>query len=228
MSIHQMLLAGAGAFQFNPTIAANTLNYNVKTAAIAAGWDQISPLVSTVTVNAGVYVGSSTTGGYGFDTGSSYPAGSSLTLVNNGFIIGAGGAGAPGWPTAGGPAATAGGTALIARVPLKITNSGTIGGGGGGGGGGQNSGNTYQGGGGGGGAGYNGGAGGGGYPGGSPGTYTTGGAGGAGTPAGGAGGNLGAAGSAGSSSAGAGAGAAVSGNANITWLAAGTRLGAIA
>lgn len=112
----------AGSFVFNATISANTQNYNLKSAAIAAGWNQVDPLVATVTINSGVYVGSSSTGSYAFDTGATFPAGSTLAVINNGYILGAGGA-----------SAAAGGTALMAQAPVTVTNNGTIGGGGGGG-----------------------------------------------------------------------------------------------
>ena len=54
-----MLLAGG--FAFNYVISADTANFNVRTAAIAAGWDGIAPLKATVMVNAGVYVYSTST-----------------------------------------------------------------------------------------------------------------------------------------------------------------------
>jgi hypothetical protein len=52
---HQVTACTAG-FAFNATIATNTQNYNLRTAAIAAGWNQTDPLVATVTINSGVYV----------------------------------------------------------------------------------------------------------------------------------------------------------------------------
>jgi len=121
-----------GAMTINLSIAANTNNYNLKSAAIAAGWNQIAPLIATVTINSGVTVGTYGTGAYAFDTDTAYPVGSSLTLINNGTIAGAGGAGGPGggsWWNVGG----AGGPALRVQTPITITNNGTIGGGGGGG-----------------------------------------------------------------------------------------------
>ena len=150
-----------GGFIFNYVISANTLNFNLKSAAIAAGWDQIAPLIATVTINSGIAVGSSSTGAYGFDTGSTFPAGSILSLVNNGTVIGAGcaggaggnqlngGAGGGGQGYNGGNGSSsggnnggtpgapggAGGTALHVQYRISIVNNGTIGGGGGGGGG---------------------------------------------------------------------------------------------
>jgi hypothetical protein len=117
-------------FNFNPTIAATTTNYNLYSAARAAGWDGVAPLNATVTINSGVYVGGSTTGSYAFSTGSGFPAQTSLKLVNNGVIVGKGGDGGS-WGYGGGN----GGPAMLAQYPIKVTNNGTIAGGGGGGGG---------------------------------------------------------------------------------------------
>lgn len=137
----------ANGYTFNATIASNTTDYNLKSAAIAAGWNQTDKLVATVTINAGVYVYASSTGAYAFQTGSTFSAGTTLALINNGIICGKGGnggAGGPGgnhnthhgtdWIGAGG---SAGGPALLAQANISITNNGTIGGGGGGGSGGQ-------------------------------------------------------------------------------------------
>lgn len=277
-AVHAAWSMANSGFNFAPVIAANTTNYNLKSAAIAAGWDQVKPLNATITINAGVAVGSTSTSTYAFDTGTSFPTGSTLAIINNGYIVGAGGQGGNASSTNG----AVGGPALRAQVPISITNNGTIGGGGGGGGGGQGLGYnsvdgygnvtatyTSGGGGGGGGAGYNGGGGGsithGNYAGirygtaGGAGTTTAGGGGGSsdygtnspnsymqGGP-GGSGGALGAAGGSGggggyageagwyggptfvwynATSGGAG-GAAVVGNANITWIATGTRAGSI-
>ena len=164
-----MLLAGG--FAFNYAISADTANFNVRTAAIAAGWDGIAPLKATVMVNAGVYVYSTSTASPAFDTGTPFPSGSTITLINNGYIYGMGGAGATGGrsifpsPTAETPAAgSSGGPALNAQAAITVVNIGVIAGGGGGGGGGggayRDSGGIVEncgGGGGGGGKGYNGG-----------------------------------------------------------------------
>ena len=153
-----------GVFQVDLTISTNTPNYNLKVAAIAAGWDQIIPLIATVTVNSGVYVYATSTGNAAFDTGSGYPGGSTITLLNNGYIMGMGGAGG-----SMGVNGQAGGNAINAMLPMIIaSSSGYIMGGGGGGGGGGFSynflypckyqyptGDGFGGGGGGGGAGYN-------------------------------------------------------------------------
>jgi hypothetical protein len=127
----------ASAFNFSPTIAANTTNYNLKSAAIAAGWNQVLPLNATVTINSGVYVYATTTGGYAFQTGATFPAGSVLRLINNGIILGMGGNGSAAriYATTNlGTPPTVGGPGLLAQHAITITNNGSIAGGGGGGG----------------------------------------------------------------------------------------------
>lgn len=124
-------------FSFNKVISVNTLNYNVKTDAIAAGWDQVTPLDAIITVNSGVIVGSVSTGSAAFSTGASLPVGSALKLINNGTIMGAGGNGGNGVGNGcggGGNNGSTGGLALSAQQVISITNNGTIAGGGGGGG----------------------------------------------------------------------------------------------
>lgn len=117
------------AFRFNPAIASNVNSYNLKSSAISAGWDQVLPLKAAVTINSGVIVGASSTGVYAFDTGVTFPGGTTLSIINNGSILGAGGTGG-----GAGNVGSTGGTALLAQFALSITNNGTVGGGGGGGG----------------------------------------------------------------------------------------------
>lgn len=224
----------------NLTVSSNTANYNplLNTNEYVAGISEIN-----ITVNAGVYVYSTSTSQPALDI-SGFALGDVVTITNNGYIYGAGGQGGKGGyksnlPTAGGQ----GGTAIKTTYPITVTNNGTVAGGGGGGGadGGDSSyngclsGSTtyYYGGGGGGGAGFNGGAGGTQYNGsasGSAGGLTTGGAGGQGgngsKTLGGAGGNLGANGSLPQSgSSGGTAGYYIDGSLLTTWAATGTRLG---
>lgn len=134
---------GISSFSYTTSITVNTPNYNLKTAAIAAGWDQISILNATVTIAAGVYVYSVSTGSYAFDTGANFTTGTTLALINNGTILGMGGVGggnarydAPGYTLVNATAGAAGGPALNAQYAIAITNNGSIAGGGGGGGGG--------------------------------------------------------------------------------------------
>jgi len=253
------------ANQFIFAITTNQTNLDLRAAALAAGWDGNAPLIATI--NNGIYVTSSATGTPALTISGSFPGGVSLT--NNGYIIGMGGAGGGGggdWWSLAANAGGAGGVALSVASPATINNTNTIAGGGGGGGGGggkayfASDGKTTN---------YtsaSGAGGGGGRSGntnsaggfgayrrwygsnlgttnnGYNGTLTAAGAGGTGAPTpqggnGGAGGNWGTAGAAGaagvdggSTHAGGGAGAAgaaVAGNANITWVNTGTRLGAI-
>ena len=244
-------------FVFNQTITTDTANYNLRKAAVAAGWNGMAPLVATITINPGVVVYADSTSAYAFDTGVGFPGGTKLALVNNGYIIGMGGNGEQGYgsliypplpPTPG----TAGGPALCARQAITVTNNGTIGGGGGGGGGGDDHGSRGKGGGGGGGrsgrvnsiggAPASGSAGGATADSGSAGTFSAGGNGGKGVDpgcGGGSGGNWGQAGRGGADDVagikyngttdggGYPGGAAVVGNAFITWNATGTRMGTV-
>ena len=109
-------------FTANLTISSHTTYYNIRTALISAGWNQSTPVVATVTVNSGVYVYATSTGSYAMETGS-LPSGSTLSIVNNGFIIGCGGGGS-----------SSGGPALNINYPCSIRNNSYIAGGGGGGG----------------------------------------------------------------------------------------------
>ena len=243
------LLDGRGkSSQFGLTIASNlTSPTNLNSYAVSQGWDGASKIV--VTINSGVVVSSNTTASPALTIDGSYPGG--LEVINNGTIVGMGGTGGTGtWFSGGGGSGFTGGTALSVSSAVTLTNNGTIagGGGGGGGGGGHGSGATGGNGGGGrsgltnspGGYGEN-------TSPGNPGTYSSAGAGQGSLGcysfkgeaicggAGGAGGNWGAGGSNGSATSnggfggggGGGGGTAVSGNGNITWVATGTRFGAI-
>jgi hypothetical protein len=225
-------------------IASNQTNADLRTLALNAGWNGTTKVVATI--NSGIYVSSNSTGTPALTVNGSFPNG--VRLVNNGFVVGMGGNGGAGGvsnTTAAPTAGAVGGPALSAQVLVEIDNSGTIAGGGGGGGGGAGAlsfTNILYGGGGGGGRSSNaanssGGSGGGGsaQPGGQ-GTLSAPGAGGArsasGAGNGATGGQWGASGETGGSgflsgAPGGAGGAAVSGNSNITWLATGTRLGAI-
>ena len=87
------------------SIAANTLNADVRALAITDGWDASTPLL--VTVNAGVWCYSNTTSTGGMVLAGSFPGG--VTVTNSGNIIGMGGYAGQ----AGGPA-------------LQITTSDTV------------------------------------------------------------------------------------------------------
>jgi hypothetical protein len=115
------------ANQFSFTISSNTSNANLRSLAVTAGWNASSKVVATI--NSGVYVYSNSTGTPGLTVNGSFPGG--VSLVNNGTILGMGGAGGGGQAGNG----NAGGTALLVSTALSVTNNNIIGGGGGGGGG---------------------------------------------------------------------------------------------
>lgn len=214
------------------TIAATTTDYVLnpsKVSGYVAGLMDV-----TFVINSGVVIGSTSTASAGL-TISGFTTGDTVSIFNNGYVVGRGGVGG----NANSGAGSSGGTALTVSYPTVITNNGVIGGGGGGGGAGYQSSYTSSGGtpqtyyytgcGGGGGAGYLVGTGGSGTAAGASGSLTAGGAGGV---AGGnyiSGGNGGALGSAGTATGGSGGagGACTSGNSNITWLVTGTRAGAL-
>ena len=123
------------ANQFAFTISSNQTNANLRTLAIAAGWNQSSKVVATI--NSGIYISSNSTGTPALTVNGSFPGG--VELVNNGYIVGMGGNGGVGdrYSLGGGSAGASGGLALSVSVATTINNaSGVIGGGGGGGGGG--------------------------------------------------------------------------------------------
>ena len=233
------------AFVFRQTISSDATNYVLRNAAITAGWDGIVPLDAEVTVSSGIVLSADSTSLYGFDTGTGFPAGTTLKLVMPAYVCGMGGAGGSGGVNGSGKGVVGlpGGAALRAQYAISIDAlGGTIAGGGGGGGrgtgssaagGGGRSGRTNSGG----NAGTfssggNGVAGGGGA-GGSGGTTSVGGDGAsaAGWEGGGGGGGWGAAGGRGDDTApysvGGAGGAAVVGNSYITWINTGTRYGSI-
>ena len=114
---------------FSATISSNQTNLNLRTWALANGWD--GSTAATITIGSGVWIYSTSTGTPALTTGS-FPGG--LTIINNGFIAGMGGAaGDMSLPATG----FAGGNAISlgSNVTINNTNaSAYIGGGGGGGG----------------------------------------------------------------------------------------------
>ena len=237
-------VAGPARASFNVVISSNTQNYVAGTSSVPGYSAGLSDV--TFTINSGIVVGSANTTAVGFNVDTSWNASDTVTVVNNGYIVGAGGAGgrAGGGYTFNGSPGAVGGAALTVQRATTINNgSGVVGGGGGGGGGGSSNAvgvATGRAGAGGGGAGNIVGVGGegGGSGNGSPGTLTTGGAGvGPQTDggAGGAGGSLGSAGTGGSpGTAGSPGGGGAAGyctttgsSAFITWSSTGTRLGTL-
>lgn len=118
---------------FSATITTNQQNLNLRTWALANGWNGTS--AATITVASGVYISSTSTATPALTIDGSWPNGISVT--NNGFILGMGGAGGQGGSNANvGLPGLPGGPAISLGVNATLINNGTIGGGGGGGGGG--------------------------------------------------------------------------------------------
>ena len=100
------------------TFTSSTTNASLNISSIS-GYSAGKSII-TVTVNSGIYLYATTTGNYGLNlTGGT--TGDTLTLVNNGYIMGQGGK-----TSAGGPALNIG-----TGIGLTINNVGYIGGGGG-------------------------------------------------------------------------------------------------
>jgi hypothetical protein len=115
-----------GPEQISLTIAADSTNYNIFSAAGSPN----TAKALTVTVNSGVSVYSTNTALPGLTTGSGWALGSTIRIVNNGTIAGAGGS-----------TAAKGGDALSLSWPVALDNTnGYLYGGGGGGGKGGNGG----------------------------------------------------------------------------------------
>lgn len=138
----QLTSATPAPTSFTWTISADTTNFNM---ANAFGLTQPRDII--LTINSGVIVSSTNTGTPALSTGN-LPAGSTLTIINNGTIVGFAGAGGAGGDVQDGTIGTArltsgkaggsGGDAIFSSLPIiTIDNSrGTIAAGGGGGGGG--------------------------------------------------------------------------------------------
>jgi hypothetical protein len=120
------------------TISSTQVNANLRSLAVAAGWDQSTAVEATIGsgVNINGSVAANSTAALTID--GSWPGG--VTLINNGTITGRGGNGGAGaydgLPYPSSFVGQAGGRAISASVAVTIDNQGTIAGGGGGGGGG--------------------------------------------------------------------------------------------
>lgn len=143
---------GCGRLGFDPTTSEQgdaTISTDlVVTSSTMEGFDvaraagsPTTPVAISVRVSANVTVSASSPATPAFTTGA-LPPGSSVTLVVDGSIIGAGGGGGSGGnggtggdPRRCGRDGGAGGTAILLTVPTTITINGLVAGGGGGGGG---------------------------------------------------------------------------------------------
>lgn len=135
MRLRRKAFSGGG-FAFAQTISTQITSYNLSTAATAAGWDGVAPLIATITITSTGSVVGPVGGGLAFDV-PALPTGSLVTVIDDGYIAGGGGLGGAGGPYTGAASnGLQGGTALRVRSPTVLRGSGTIAGGGGGGGGG--------------------------------------------------------------------------------------------
>lgn len=140
MSALLSVLAGSAkpnaTFIFNDTVSADRQAYNIRTEAIAGGWDGVSLLDATITISAGIRI----FGGFFTDTG--YRDGTTLRLdmsAGGVFIYGRGGDGGEGGAESqSGTSGEQGLNALSADYAITIDNLGsTLAGGGNGGNGGN-------------------------------------------------------------------------------------------
>ena len=69
------------------TISSNVNNYDIGAQAIAAGGDKSTPVI--LTINAGVTVGSTSSGTAAMYTGTGWSSGTTINITNNGSIVGA-------------------------------------------------------------------------------------------------------------------------------------------
>ena len=109
----------------NITLASNITNYLLDPTSVSANGQYIAGQTDvTLTINGGVYVYSGTYLIAGLAVGA-FTSGDTVSIINNGFIIGMGG----------GQGATTGGPAMNISYPVSLTNNSYIAGGGGAGGG---------------------------------------------------------------------------------------------
>lgn len=99
-------------------------NINLRTQALAAGWNGLDTVAATVT---GI-IGSHSVGTPALVINGAFPGSVNLTINSGAFVVGMGGSGiyvnSATLPQSGGPA-------ISVSVPVSITNNGIIGGGGG-------------------------------------------------------------------------------------------------
>jgi hypothetical protein len=119
---------------FSFTISSHQANANLRSLAVAAGWNQSQPVVATLA--GGYYIYSTGTGTPALTINGSWPGG--VTFVNNGYVMGQGGGGGGmiynGSTFSYNTGLSAGGNAISLGVSCTIQNNSYIGGGGGGGG----------------------------------------------------------------------------------------------
>lgn len=133
MSGIMMMLIGTGGSGFSATISTNQADLNLRTWALANGWDGTS--AATITLDTNTYIYATTTSA-ALTINGSWPGG--VTFVNNGYVMGLGGKGGGGSYNGStytrNVGLTAGSDAISLGLSCTIANNSYIGGGGGGGG----------------------------------------------------------------------------------------------
>jgi hypothetical protein len=122
----------SAGFSLTKTITTNTLNYNLLSDMVANGYTNGNGYTVNLTIASNVYVWSDSSTP-GFDTGAITGTGT-ITLTNNGFIIGKGGKGSGQGSSGPQLNGTAGSAAMNIQRNITIVNNSYIAGGGGGGG----------------------------------------------------------------------------------------------
>lgn len=79
------------SFSFITTISSSRSTYNVYTAAIATGWNGITPLNADITINAGVTITGTGNGTSAAIVLNNLPRNSRITINNSGTVVGSGG-----------------------------------------------------------------------------------------------------------------------------------------
>jgi hypothetical protein len=80
-----------GYYNLNLTISSNTSSYNVRTAALAAGWTGTNPLNLNLTINSGVTISGTGNGTSAAILLTSLVDKSIITINNSGTVVGSGG-----------------------------------------------------------------------------------------------------------------------------------------
>jgi hypothetical protein len=129
-------IARVPPFEFTINGTGLASSTNVRTAAVAAGWDGKAPVVCTLTGTFNYPGGNSPDAA--LVVAGAFPG--SLTVINKAVVTGKSGAGGRGGDQYNSPNAAGvgqpGGTALLVSTPCSFDNQGSLRGGGGGGGGG--------------------------------------------------------------------------------------------
>jgi len=130
--------SGPGKPSICEVFTGSTTLVNVLSQATALGWDGVSPANIGVVVQSGAVIGATNSTYTSLAIPSGFPSGTTISLINKGYIVGAGGnagrgtgGGSNGYNAGGVP--TSGGTAIGVSFATNIANNGTIGSGGGGG-----------------------------------------------------------------------------------------------